>query len=475
MGNLQPRQPIQWAVNSYQSESLALSGQRLVNMYAEKQPEDAKSPVALMPCPGIATVATHTGHQWDAFVVMAGTIYGCAAGDLLRLNPDSTLTNLGSYAEGVTPVSMATSGQQIVIVNGLQGYVYTPDDGLVQITDPDFAPASTVTFQDGYFIFTTNDESGQWFISNLFDGGDYDALDFATAEGSPDPLVAALSHHRELWLFGTKTIEIWWNSGDATFPFERQQGSYIERGCGAAQSVCQQDNTVFWLGDDGIVYRAADYSPARISTHAIELAIDRMERFDDARGWSYTQFGHMFYVLTFPSGNETFIYDVSTGLWHERLEWQYGSTFGWSRWLVNAAISHNGKVYVGDLMGNLGTIDVDTMTYSGRMIRRLMTSPTLHLQQEHLAITRLQVDFQAGMGLVTGQGEDPQAMLRWSNDGGYTWSNEHWTPLGKMGNYQARAVWRRLGTIQKGRVFECSVSDPVRVIVMGAYADLVTR
>jgi hypothetical protein len=68
------------------------------------------------------------------------------------------------------------------------------------------------------------------------------------------------------------------------------------------------------------------------------------------------------------------------------------------------------------------------------------------------------------------QGVIPQVMLRWSDDGGHTWSNEHWAQMGKVGQYFRRVFWRRLGMTLKlrDRVYEISGTDPVKIAIMGA-------
>jgi hypothetical protein len=331
-----------------------------------------------------------------------------------------------------------------------------------------------VTYQDGYFIFGENNDEGVWFMSNLLDGFNYDALDFASAEAAPDSLVMGISNHRELWLFGSRSVEVWWNTGNADFAFERINGAFIERGCGAPESVTRLDNQVYWVGDNAVIYRAGrDYDPQRISTHAIERLISGMDDFSDAYGMTYTYNGHQFYLLTFPSIDRTFVFDASTGLWHERGDWD-SAAGRFKRYPAAVMYQDGSTIYAGDWdTGALYTVDGASNYYGSALIRYMMAFPPLATgQDETISILRLLIDFQAGQGVTVGQGIDPQAMLRWSNDGGFTWSNEHWADMGRKGEYGLFTSWRRLGRVQKGRVFECSVSDPVRPTVMGAYVDL---
>ena len=86
-------------------------------------------------------------------------------------------------------------------------------------------------------------------------------------------------------------------------------------------------------------------------------------------------------------------------------------------------------------------------------------------------ISALQVFFEAGTGLATGQGSAPQAMLAVSKDGGFTYGNERWVSIGAIGSYLTRAVWRRLGQARDW-VFKIRVTDSVKVVITGASLDL---
>jgi hypothetical protein len=195
-------------------------------------------------------------------------------------------------------------------------FIYNTTTGtFAQITDPDFPGAVTVGYLDGYFVFNQPDSQRFW-VTSLNDGTQIDPLDFASAEGNPDDVVALNVNHREVWLFGTNTIEVWYNAGLADFPLARIAGAFMEVGCAAPYSVAKLDNSVFWLGADargrGMVYRANGYQAQRISTHAVEWHIQQYGNLSDAIGYTYQQDGHSFYVLIFPQANTTWVYDVAT-------------------------------------------------------------------------------------------------------------------------------------------------------------------
>jgi hypothetical protein len=312
-------------------------------------------------------------------------------------------------------------------------------------------------------------------VSQLLDGTSVDPLDFASAEGSPDGVVGIIADHRELWVFGTDSVEVWYDSGAADFPLTRIQGAFNEIGCVSAYTIAKMDNGLFWLGTDargqGIVYRANGYTGTRISTHAIEYAIAQYGNISDAIAYTYQQEGHAFYVLTFPSGNATWVYDVATQAWHERAGWDDGE---FMRHRSNCQCNFGGNIIVGDFEnGNIYTFDLDVYADNGGIQKWLRSWRALPTGQNNLKRTAhhsLQLDCEAGVGLNTGQGSDPQVMLRWSDDGGHTWGNEHWSSLGKIGAYGHRTFWRRLGMTLKlrDRVYELSGTDPNKIAIMGA-------
>ena len=452
------------ASHSYQARSKPLSAQRLVNLYPEPQPSDAKSPLVLYGTPGLKLFGTAGAGPTRGIHDMANVLYVISGDTLYSVDSVGTGTSLGTIP-GTGTVSMADNGSQLIIINSLNdGYVWNGST-LVQITDVDWPGAGSVAYLDGYGIFTNPNQTGQWFISAISDFTNYDALDYASAEGDPDDAVRVFVDHREVWIFGERSTEVWYNSGAADFPFERISGAVLERGCAAKASVAKLDNTVFWLGNDLIVYRADGYTPTVISSPAIAYAIGNYADPSTARAFSYTQENHMFYVLTFDEA--TWVYDASTNRWHERQS--YG--------LTRHHMEHHAYVYskniVGDYeAGNLYELDLDTYQDNGGVIQRIATSPPIMGDRDGLIMALFALDIESGAGLTTGQGSDPQAMLRWSDDGGKTWSNEAWESMGKIGDFKHKPLWRRLGQFDE-RVMEVTISDPIKVAIMAAEVEIV--
>ena len=163
----------------------------------------------------------------------------------------------------------------------------------------------------------------------------------------------------------------------------------------------------------------------------------------------------------------TWVYDSTTQVWHKWLSWDAESA-SYYRHRTNCGCYFNNAFYVGDFEnGKIYRIDKDIYTDNGNIIRRLRRAPHITTDLQRQFFEELQIQFQPGVGLQSGQGEDPQAMLRWSNDGGSTWSNEHWCSIGVQGAYKNRAIWRRLGW-SRDRVFEVVVTDPVNAVIISA-------
>ena len=531
--------------SAYVARSINAADNRMVNLFPEVIPEGGKEAAFLNRAPGLnflQTVGTgpiralwaHQTNGSDFFVVSGNEFY-----KLTGLNATPTL--LGSVA-GTGPVSIADNGTQIFIAANGPSYIYNEVTNVfAQITDPDFAGAVTVAYLDGYFVFNQPNSQIIW-VSQLLDGTSVDPLDFASAEGSPDGVVGLIADHRELWVFGTDSVEVWYNSGAADFPLQRIQGAFNEIGCVSAYTIAKMDNGLFWLGTDargqGIVYRANGYTGVRISTHAIEYAIAQYGNISDAIAYTYQQEGHAFYVLTFPSGNATWVYDVATQAWHERAGLNNGE---FMRHRSNCQCNFGGNIIVGDFQnGNIYTFDLDVSADNGDIQKWLRSWRALPTGQNNLKRTAqhsLQLDCETGVGLnlypaydsenidtesgldlvaeyvqtflatqagdtltteagdgfqplgqyelsdedisgynlVTNSypaapGYNPQVMLRWSDDGGHTYSNEHWSSIGKLGAYGHRTFWRRLGMTLKlrDRVYELSGTDPVKIAIVGA-------
>ena len=493
--------------SAYVARSINAADNRMVNLFPEAIPEGGKEPAFLNRAPGLRLLqSVGTGpirglwaHQTNGsdFYVVSGT-------EVYKLTSTSaTPIKLGDVS-GTGPVSIADNGTQLFFACNGPSYIYNEVTNVfAQITDPDFPGAVTVAYLDGYFVFNQPNSQLVW-VTSLLDGTTVDPLDFASAEGSPDGLVAINVDHREAWMFGTDSVEVWYDAGLADFPLTRIQGAFNEIGCAAPFSIAKLDNCLFWLGADargqGIVYKAEGYTGKRISTHAIEYAIAQYANISDAVAYTYQQEGHAFYVLNFPNADATWVFDVATGVWHERAGFIAGE---FTRHRGNCQCNFNGTTVIGDYEnGNIYAFDLDVYADNSQTQKWLRSWRALPTGQNNLKRTThhgMQLDAEVGMFydplidvalmtedydfLSTESGNhltqelDPisltnqaQVMLRWSDDGGHTWSNEHWASMGGTGDYSKRIFWRRLGMTLKlrDRVYEVSGTDPVKIAIMGA-------
>jgi hypothetical protein len=463
--------------SSYVTRSINAADARMVNLFPEIIPEGGLEPAFLNRAPGLRLLASIGNGPirglWD-FSPDSTTAFVVSGNQLFKIDTSYTPTLLGNVA-GTGPVSMADNGTQLFIAANGPSYIYNNTTNVFQqITDPDFPGAVTVGYLDGYFVFNEPNSQRLW-ITALLDGLSVDPLDFVSAEGAPDDVTGIIVDHREVWVLGTNSVEVWYNAGTADFPLQRIQGAFNEIGCISPYSLAKLDNGVFWLGSDargkGIVYRANGYTGTRISTHAVEWQIQQYNDISDAVAYTYQQDGHAFYVLIFPSANTTWVYDVATQAWHERAGFANGQ---FTRHRSNCQMAFNNQIVVGDFQnGNIYAFDLEDYSDNGQIQKWYRTWRALPTGQNNFKRTAqhsLQLNCESGVGLNLGQGSNPQVMLRWSDDGGHTWSNEHWAPIGQIGAYGRRTFWRRLGMTLKlrDRVYELSGTDPVKIAIMGA-------
>lgn len=460
------------ATQSYTSKSLPLASERTVNFYAEREPPDAKTQIAVFGAPGLTRFSTCGAGPVRGSWEMAGVSYFVSGPTLYNVNALGAATPLGGAISGNGPVCMSDNGTQLIIVNGTNGYIYSVANGFQLITSSNFHPATSVTFFDNYFVLSW-DGTNKFFISASLDGTTYSGLDFASAEVSPDYVLAIVNQQENLLIFGQKTIETWYDAGTINNPFQRIDGGTIERGCAAALTPVKEDNSVFFLGDDLVFYRLDQTIPRRISTHALEDAWQRYTTVSDAYTFSYTFEGHKFIVLTFPSANATWVFDISTGLWHERDSVDMNNN-SYGRWRGSCLVPCYGKLLVGDAYsGDIWYIDGTTYTEGGNTMRGLMVSPVIaDPDRKRVYHNRYELDIEQGVGNTVDPGENPQIMLSWSDDGGRIFKPlQLWHSMGKLGAYRKRLRWLRMGQA-RNRVYKLIVSDPVRRTIIASSADL---
>lgn len=330
---------------------------------------------------------------------------------------------------------------------------------------------TTVSYMNGRFI-ACEPNTQNFYVSEVLDGWYWDALNVQTVDSNPDYVTAQVVSHNECIVFCEYSGEVFYDSGSLPSPFVRNQSGIFEVGCNAPFSISVLDNSIFWLGQskegDGIVYRLNGYTPTRISTYSIEQTIKSFTTKTDAKAFSYQLEGHHFYVLTFPTEGKTFVYDANTNLWHERASF-ISSAFG--RWEANDFLYFNGVQYVTDYNSTkLYSLDVDTYSNGSNPIKVVRSFRTPQADLNRVPHNRLMLDAEVGTAGINES--EPQIMMRWSDDLGYTWSNLKTKGLGAVGEYFKRVTFNRLGATKgQPRVYELSSTSDAKIVLIGVYIE----
>ena len=440
-------------------------GEMPMNLYPS---EDKEAGVFLRGTPGLVQwVDTGDAGPIRGMCAKDSILYVVSGQGLYQITLEGTCTQIGTLSGTTGRVWITDNSFHLIVVDPPAMYLHEYASGTTSpIGDPDFPGASCADFLDGYIVFA-KPSSQQIYITAGYDATSIDALDFFSAEANPDGVVTLLVDHRELMLFGTETVEFWYNAGNSDFPLARVQGSTMEIGCGAAGTPATVDNSVMWLDNRGMVVRAAGYKPEIVSTRKLEREIASLSRTDDAYAFSYTHAGHSFYQLTFPTGDRTYCYDAATGTWHRR-----AYTEDLHACLASAYAHFGGRHFVGSREGGI-VYELSSTAYddAGHTITRQWECDLLDGEGRYVSIPSLYVDMTVGVGLESGQGEDPQLSMIYSNDDGKTWSSEQWASFGKIGDFSEKPIFYRLGAARKRR-FRFSITDPNPVNVWGVHAQI---
>jgi hypothetical protein len=480
---------------TYPARSFAVSVDRTINFYPEiVESRKGKSLVNFYPTPGLILAAdcSALGAGRGAFA-LDGRQWAVIGGTLVEFNELGVMAEYPGLAVDENPavlVANAKTPTQIMIASGGQGYIFdTGANTLAQITggtdtDPDgnpgvFLGASGIAFLDNYLIALTPD-SRAFQISNLADGMKWSPEDVSTNNGSADKVKAVISDHEYLYFMGSKRIAVYANSGGSStnnFPIVPVPGAFIEMGVRAPYSLQRIDNTLMWYGENehgaGVVYRAEGFSPRRVSTHAIEAVWGGYGLDTDAIAFTQQRDGHTFYRLTFPSQDQTWVYDLATDMWHERAVWDAVN----ARWHAQTQRFHcyatgaaNVRYFVVGVDGKIYREANDVYTEDGRFIRRVRIPPVIYDQNKMQFVSRLEIVVQPGIGLdgdPAAPGANPQMTLRYSGDSGQNWSSEMTASAGRSGQTDKKIVFDQLGS-GTAWVPEISVTDPVNWVLVSA-------
>jgi len=406
--------------------------------------------------------------------VVTWTAHGLPDGSAIRLSTTGSLpTGLSEdttyyVVNGTTNTFEleASVGGGAINTSGAQSGTHTAETWMYQIVAAGYPALSSVKFLDGYFLGHVAD-TGQFYLSGPYDGQSWDALDFATAESFPDDIVTTYVANGLVILFGEFTTEIWANTGAVDFPFART-GTAIEWGLVSPDCVSELNNALFFLGKNKLgevqVCMMQGYSVQPISTPDLDRILNDETTLAAATSYAYLINGHPMYVLNVAS--KTYMYDMSTGLWSTL------KSANITRHRAEIGIPYIEKILVSDYAnGRIYRLSDSVYSDNGEPIELKFRSKHVLNAREYFTVDRLEVDFEAGVGLDSGQGSDPQVMMRYSKDQGHTWSAELWRDIGKVGDYKHRTFWTRLGRAWDF-TFELAMTDPVKRAITGIYMDV---
>lgn len=458
---------------SAQARSLNQNAERSINCFLEYDSSNPPRPSALYGTPGMIAWATLGASTIRNCIKQGDFTYWIASSGVYRAAADGTVDACGNIGSSTGPVGLAVNAAgQVLIVDGIGGW-FASGTTVTQITDPDFPNGVTsACYLDGYFIVCGDGSRNLFWNLNPDDATAWDGTDFASAESSPDAVIGAIVDHRNIFVFKEKLVEVWQNTGDSAQLFKRQGDAVMEHGAASFPSVQAMNNTLYWLGagkaGQGIPFMAQGYNPVEIPNSAsLEAAMGTYSTIADAFGWCFELQGHAFYALTFPTADATWLYDAKTQQWTE-LAWRDPADNTLHRHRAACCVFFAGKILVGDFeTAEIFELSMDAYDDNGDPLLFLRRTQTMTDGGVRLYFGQGTLDMETGVGLTSGQGSDPLVMLRYSNDGGHTWSNYKQLSFGKMGQYGRQVKIPPTGN-GRNRVWEISITDPVKRAVFGA-------
>jgi len=462
--------PINLTGGFYKHKSLALSAQICRNFWPRLiQDHSAKSPYVLDSFPGLKLFATIAGNADRGMLEHQETLYKVSETKLYSVASDGVETELGTIP-GAGRCILEGIGSNVVIVTG--GVAYEWDGATVTTgTDGDFETPNSAAHLNNQMLY--DGDGGRFVSSDVGVALTINGLNYATAESNADDLLRVYVFAQIAYMLGRKSTEPWRNTGFGKPPFRRIEGGIIPVGLGAIYSVANDDEFMYMLGDDNSVYAISGTTEQVISTDVINREISRYSTIDDAIGWCMNLEGTWMYCLTFPVEGVTWIYP-KRGEW---FEWSFGSAG--KRTISNSYAYAHRKHLVGDYTsGNIYELDFDTFedTENNEPIIRIRDTGPLHgglfkRPGKKIRMNRFELIVETGVGLLSGQGQDPVIMLSFSDDNGNTFGTESWGRIGKLGEFLWKVEWFVLGTFDS-RIIRIKTSDPVYYSIHSAAADL---
>ena len=451
----------------YEMQSRVVAGEETINCFPESIPQGGKAKSALLPAPGLSTFATLTESPGRGAFAHDGRLWAVGGRQLYEIDSTGVATSRGTLANDGNPATFDTNGDgggQLMITSGGLGYIL--DLTTHALTTPLSSGASMCGQLDG-FLVSLNATTSTMRISESLDGSTWSGTQIAQRTSASDPWVAMIVARGEVYLFGDKTGEAWYNAGLSPFPLAARPEGFFETGIAAPYSLTRFGSGIAWLGrtehGNPKAYRMEGYTPVQISTPAMDWLIQTFDDavgIEDAVGWSYDREGHSFYVLTFPSSNRTYVYDGTTQKWHRRGYWDAAQAQLLEYRPIFHAHCFNRNIVLDSDSARVYALSSTTYTdVGGDPLRRVRRMPHVSRENKRLYFSDVELECDRGVGTVAGQGSDPVVGLRASNDGGHTWGASRMRNIGKIGDYSTRVRWENCGS-GRDRVWELWSTDP---------------
>jgi hypothetical protein len=464
--------------SSYTVKSRAIAAEELINLFVEsaESSETAKTQAqkSFLWTPGLSVFSTLAdvprGTLWTG-----SRMFAVAGNQCYEVHSDGTSTALFTVAQDANPASLAFSQIELLVVSAGSAYCYNfASATMTDVTALLLGVPVRVEFSDSYFIVQLRGNRFQ--MSDLLNGTVWPGTQINEVEKFAEDVVSIIVNHGEPWVFGSQRALVYTDTGSDTIFEPIGNAGLIESGCVSPFAPCRVDNTVFWVGIDErgscSAWRANGYTPQRISTHAVEIALSSYSRISELVSYAYQDGGHLFWCLYVPGADCTWVYDVKEQLWHKRAFWAGASYVPHHSWNHVFAF---GKHLVGDWSsGNIYEMSQNYLDDAGSTIRRMRRAPIINEEMQWLYLSPLTIDIQAGVApsvtLTDGSGNSrpPQVMLRISRDRGNTWGPEQVRDCGFIGEYGTRVIWNRNGRARYP-VIELTMSDPYPWVIVDAY------
>lgn len=455
--------------SDFAERSGEVNSQRTVNMWPRLTKPGSKSPIVLYPAPGLTQfcITSHSPNRGSG-TVFNSFAYFVVGDELVQIDSNGTPLDKGTFDTTAGRIEMKAGRDYLMIVDGTTGWTW---DGTTfgEIVDVDFpADPSHVAYLYNYFVVNRGG-TDEFYISALEDPTSWAALDFEAASALPDNCLALAANNKDLYIFGALSLQIYYYSGNADFPFTLYTGGILDFGIAAIHSLAESSSGIFFLAtaEEGgaAIIQMIGFQPAIISDD-ISWDLEEFSTIDDAYGFVYRIGGNSVYQITFPTENKTFEYIIEDKLWVERKSLNLG------RYLTNGHAFLGTKNIMGSYdSGTFYLLDKSVYADNGETVERIRVTQPVHSDHKQVKFNSVVVEIESGVGLVLGQGSEPLMTMRYSDDGGKTWSSELTASMGKIGEYGIILEWFKLG-LSRSRIFEFKVTDPVKVVIIAAYANV---